>query len=58
MGKIYQMTTKCTKWPQNVPNGHKIYLLAVNRQYGHKKYQPYSLQDLPNLTQIGILVRK
>jgi hypothetical protein len=27
--KIYLMTLKCTKWPQNVPNGHKIYHLAV-----------------------------
>jgi hypothetical protein len=31
-----------TKWPQNIPNGRKIY--------------PYlTLQDPPNLTRIGIL---
>jgi hypothetical protein len=45
MGKIYQMTTKCTKWP-------KIYHLAV--KYGHKKYQNLPLQGLLNFTQIGI----
>jgi hypothetical protein len=24
-GKIYQMTTKCNKWPLNLPIGSKIY---------------------------------
>jgi hypothetical protein len=28
-GKIYQITTKYTKLPQNIPNGHKIFLIAV-----------------------------
>jgi hypothetical protein len=23
--KIYQITIKYTKWPQSIPNGHKIY---------------------------------
>jgi hypothetical protein len=27
--KIYQMTTKCTKWLQNVPNGYKMYQMAT-----------------------------
>jgi hypothetical protein len=36
MVKIYQMTTKYTKWPENIPNGHKI-------------YQHFPLQDPPNL---------
>jgi hypothetical protein len=26
-GKIYQMTTKCTKLQQNVPNGHIKYTI-------------------------------
>jgi hypothetical protein len=44
--KIYQMATKCTKWPQNVPNGHKMYQMATkcakwpqNVPNGHKMYQ-------------------
>jgi hypothetical protein len=49
-GKIYQSTTKYTKWTQNMytkwtehlPNGHKI-------------YQHLPLQDPPKFTQIGIL---
>jgi hypothetical protein len=35
------MATKYTKWPQNIPNGHKI-------------DQHLSLQDPLNFTQIGI----
>jgi hypothetical protein len=32
-GKMYQMNTKCTKWTQNVPNGHTIF------QYVSKIFQ-------------------
>jgi hypothetical protein len=39
--KIHQITIKYTKWPQNIPNGHKIY-----------RHLP--LQDTPRFTQIGI----
>jgi hypothetical protein len=28
-GKIYQMSTKYTKWPYNIPNGHIIYQMAI-----------------------------
>jgi hypothetical protein len=28
-GKIYEITTKYTKLPQNIPNGHKIYQTVV-----------------------------
>jgi hypothetical protein len=28
-GKIYQMTLKYTKWPQKMPNGHKIDQTAI-----------------------------
>jgi hypothetical protein len=27
--KVYQITIKYTKWPQNILNGHKIYPMAV-----------------------------
>jgi hypothetical protein len=30
-GKIYQITTKYTKCSQNIPNGHKLYIIAINR---------------------------
>jgi hypothetical protein len=27
--KIYQMAIKLTKWPQNLPNGHKTYQMDI-----------------------------
>jgi hypothetical protein len=45
--KIYLITIKYTKWPQNVPN-------AVNRLNGHIIYQHLPMQDPPKFTQIGI----
>jgi hypothetical protein len=40
------MARKYTKWPQNLPNGHKIYQMATkftkwpqNLPNGHKTYQ-------------------
>jgi hypothetical protein len=40
------MATKYTRWPQNIPNGHKIYQMATkytkwpqNIPNGHKIYQ-------------------
>jgi hypothetical protein len=44
------MATKYTKWPQNIPNGHKIYQIALQYQYHCK-----TLQNLPKL---GFLVWK
>jgi hypothetical protein len=41
MGKICQMTTNCTKLPEIIPNGHKI-------------YQHFPSQGFPKFTQIGI----
>jgi hypothetical protein len=26
---MYQMTTKYTKWPQNIPNNHKVYQMTT-----------------------------
>jgi hypothetical protein len=34
---------KYTKWPQNIPNVHRIYQIAVNIQNGHKIYLPVKL---------------
>jgi hypothetical protein len=28
-GKMYQMTTKDTKWPQNIYNGHKMDQMVI-----------------------------
>jgi hypothetical protein len=39
--KIYQMSTKYTKWPEIGLNGPKI-------------YQHFPMQNLPKFTQIGI----
>jgi hypothetical protein len=45
MGKIYQITIKYSKWPQNIPNGHKI--------------GPNLLLKLPpKFTKLGFLVSK
>jgi hypothetical protein len=44
-GKIYQMTTKCTKWPYNIPFGCKI----------DKNFNIFNCKTLPKL---GFLVWK
>jgi hypothetical protein len=47
--KIYQMATKYTKWPQNIPNAtkytkcHKIYQLSIGKIYQMQ-------QNIPNAT--------
>jgi hypothetical protein len=44
-----------TKWPQNIPNGHKIYNKWMsNRPNGHKICQHVPLQVPPKFTQIRI----
>jgi hypothetical protein len=48
MGNIYQMAVKYTKWPWNMPNGHKI-----GRPNGQKIDQHLPLQDPLKFTQIG-----
>jgi hypothetical protein len=47
-GKTYQITIKYTKWPENIPNGRKIYPMAV------KIVQYLPVQVPPNFTQIRI----
>jgi hypothetical protein len=44
-GKIYQITIKYNKWPQNLPNGCKIDQKAI------KIYQHFPLQVPPKSTQ-------
>jgi hypothetical protein len=52
LGKIYQITMKYTKWPQNIPNGRTIDQMALKyRNICHCK----SLHNLPKL---GFLVWK
>jgi hypothetical protein len=46
-GKIYQIAT-------TLPNGHKIYQMAVVYSKWPQKYQPFPFQGLPMFTQIGI----
>jgi hypothetical protein len=60
--KIYQITIKCTKWPQN---DQKIDQMEIkytkwleNRPNGNRIYQHLPLQYLPKLTQIGIFDSK
>jgi hypothetical protein len=54
--KIYQISIKSTKWPQNKPNGRKIY-----RPNGHKIYQQRPLdtyKTLENLPKLVFLLLK
>jgi hypothetical protein len=51
-GKIYQMTIKYTKMPQNISISRKIDYL--NRLNGHKIYQNLPPQVPPKFTQIRI----
>jgi hypothetical protein len=56
LGTKYQNLEKYTTRPQNIPNGHKIFPMAVKRPNGHKIYQYFPLQNPPKLTQIEIFV--
>jgi hypothetical protein len=50
-GKIYQMATKYTKWPQNIPNGRKIDQMAKNVHTNN-----FYCKTLQNLPKFGFLV--
>jgi hypothetical protein len=45
-GKIYQIATKYTKWPQNISNGRKIYQIHIKYT---KIYYCKTHQNLPKL---------
>jgi hypothetical protein len=45
---------KYTKLPQIMPNGQKLYQMAVN----YSEYQHFSFQGPPKVTQIGIFGMK
>jgi hypothetical protein len=47
-GKMYQMNTKFTKWPQNLPNLSKIFQMAI------KYINIFQSKVLQKFTQIGI----
>jgi hypothetical protein len=55
---IMFVTRKYTKWPENMPNSHKIYYMALKILNGRKIYQLYTFQGLPKCTRIEILVWK
>jgi hypothetical protein len=44
------MATKHTKWPQNIPNGHKIDQMALKYIY-----QNILFKDYTKFTQTGII---
>jgi hypothetical protein len=67
------MATKYTKWPQNIPNGHKMYQMAtkytkspqnipngrkIDRPNSHKIYRHRTKQDPRKFTQFGIFCLK
>jgi hypothetical protein len=54
LGTWYLNVKKCTKWIQNVPNGHKNKKSPWNIPNGHKIYRHFSIQGPPTFTQIGI----
>jgi hypothetical protein len=41
--KMYQMNTKCTKWTQNVPNGHKISQMFIKYSKLFSNLRPYKI---------------
>jgi hypothetical protein len=45
-GKIYQITTKYTKWPQNISNGRKIDQTVIKYT---KIFHNKTLQNLPRM---------
>jgi hypothetical protein len=62
---IYQMATKYAKWPQNIPNDHKIHQMTTkytkwlqNIPNGPKINLHLPLQVPPKFTQIIIFVLK
>jgi hypothetical protein len=70
-GKIYQILShKIYQWPQNIPNGHKIYQMATkytkwsqNIPSGHKIYQMVTKytkwpQNIPNRHKIYQMTTK
>jgi hypothetical protein len=58
LGTWYQKWKKCTKWTQNVPNGHKISKMSVNNPKDHKNIIIFQSRALQNLPKSGFLVWK
>jgi hypothetical protein len=58
LGTWYQNRKKCTKWTQNVPNGHKISQMSVNIPNGHKYINIFQSRALQNLPKLGFWVWK
>jgi hypothetical protein len=45
-GGIYQRTPKFTKWPWNIPDGRKMFPMAIKY---NKKFHSNALQNIPKL---------
>jgi hypothetical protein len=55
--KIYLVTMKYTKWPQNIPNGTKIDQMVMVIKYTKLQLQdPPKFTKFTNLQKLGLLV--
>jgi hypothetical protein len=52
-GKVYQMTTNYTKRPYIIPNGNKLYQMAV--KYANI-FHPKALQNIPKYGFFGLKI--
>jgi hypothetical protein len=59
LGTKYPNGGKYTKWPQNIPNGHKIFPMAAKIDQTIIKYSKiFHYKTLQNLPKLGFLVWK
>jgi hypothetical protein len=49
-GKTYQMTTNCSIWPYNIPNGCQAFVIAI------KYTNNFHSKDLQNIPKLVFLV--
>jgi hypothetical protein len=55
LGATYQNGENFTKWPQNMPNDHETYQMAMKHTNGSKIYQHCIFQGPPNIPKEGFL---
>jgi hypothetical protein len=58
LGTTYQNGKKYAKLPPNIPNGHNIYQMALNRTHFIKYTNIFHCKTLKNLPKLGFLVWK
>jgi hypothetical protein len=56
LGTTYQNGKKYAKLPPNIPNGHNIYQMALNRTHFIKYTNIFHCKTLKNLPKLGFLV--